>query len=50
MPWCPKYDTNHSCMPMIYEAVSGAYARNILELRAWKASRMLEVCQVKRLS
>ena len=45
-PWCPKYDTNHSTMPMIYENFAGVYAQNILELRAWKARRILEVCQV----
>ena len=45
-PWCPKYDTNHSNMPMIYETFSGAWAQNILELRAWKARRILELCQV----
>jgi hypothetical protein len=31
---------------MIYEDVGGMYAANILELRAWKASRALEICQV----
>ena len=45
-PWCPKYDTNHSTQPTIYERMGGAHARNILELRAWKAQRALELCQV----
>lgn len=31
---------------MIYENVGGVHAENILELRAWKAARALEVCQV----
>ena len=45
-PWCPKYDTNHSTQPTIYERMGGAHARNILELRSWKAQRALELCQV----
>lgn len=46
-PWCPKYDTKNNTQPTIYEKLGGdAYARNILELRSWKALRALEVCQV----
>jgi hypothetical protein len=45
-PYCPKYDTNTSHMPMLYESIGGVYAENILELRAWKAARAVEVCQV----
>lgn len=35
-------------MPMIYENIGGLYAANILELRSWKASRALEICQVSK--
>ena len=46
-PWCPKYDTRNNTQPTIYESLGGAtYARNVLELRTWKALRALEVCQV----
>ena len=46
-PWCPKYDTKNSTQPTIYERLgSDVYARNVLELRRWKALRALEVCQV----
>lgn len=46
-PWCPKYDTRNSTQPTIYERLGGAtYARDVLELRTWKALRALEVCQV----
>ena len=46
-PWCPKYDTRNTTQPTIYESLGGAaYARNVLELRTWKALRALEVCQV----
>ena len=45
-PFCPRYDTNRTRMPMIYENIGGAHASNILELRTWKTARALEICQV----
>ncbi|BDA47078.1 hypothetical protein COCOBI_09-5330 [Coccomyxa sp. Obi] len=49
-PFCPRYDTNRTRMPMIYENIGGVHASNILELRTWKAARALEVCQTRKQS
>ena len=43
---CPKFDTQAERHPVIYERQYDRYARNILELRAWKARRAIELLQV----
>ena len=43
---CPKFENPDERHPVIYEQQNGRYARNILELRAWKTRRAVELLQV----
>ena len=45
--YCSKYELPHIRHPVIYERQHGRYAQNILELRAWKAQRAIEMLQVR---
>lgn len=40
---CPKFENPDERHPVIYERQNGRYARNILELRAWKTRCAVEL-------
>lgn len=46
-PYCPKYEGMHRRLHMLYERAGGASPADVLELRAWKARRALELCQAR---
>ena len=44
--FCNKYESKDNRYEVLYEKKDGRYAHNILELRAWKARRAIELLQV----
>ncbi len=44
---CPQYETLAARHSVIYERQYNRFARNILELRAWKARRAIDLLQVR---
>ena len=44
--FCNKTETPEIRLPVLYERQDGRYARNIFELRTWKAKRAMDLLQV----
>ena len=43
---CPNFENLDERHPVMYKRQNGRYAHNILELRAWKKRRAIELPQV----